>query len=102
MTDHQKKSFDPNDHLTKLKSRNGTSDYLEVKWRILWFNEQCPTGKITILDKHIDPNQAVEKEDSVWNNETRKSEKVKKYGKGFAWFLVRVEDGMGRVGEDVG
>src|SRR5207253_3757065 len=31
--------------------------------------------------------------------ETRRSEKTVKRGRGYAWFLVRVEDGKGKVGE---
>lgn len=34
--------FNPNDHLTKLKGK----DYLEVKWRLVWFREEWPYGTI--------------------------------------------------------
>ena len=35
--------FDPKEHMTKLQNR----DYLEVKWRVVWFREAHPTGAIT-------------------------------------------------------
>jgi hypothetical protein len=34
--------FDPAKHLSKLKG----SDYLEVKWRIVWFRDRSPKGSI--------------------------------------------------------
>lgn len=33
-------AFNPKDHLTKLKG----ADYLEVKWRLVWFRDQWPNG----------------------------------------------------------
>ena len=35
-------SFNPNDHVTNLRGK----DYLEVKWRIAWFRDSHPTGRI--------------------------------------------------------
>src|SRR5260370_964793 len=40
------RSFNPNEHLMKLKSKDGLKDYLPVKWRLVWFREQCPHGTI--------------------------------------------------------
>lgn len=37
-----KKSFNPEDYLTKIKK----NDYLEVKWRIKWFRHDHPGGNI--------------------------------------------------------
>lgn len=34
--------FDPKSHMTNLKGK----DYLEVKWRIVWFKEENPNGSI--------------------------------------------------------
>jgi hypothetical protein len=68
---------------------------------LVWFNEQCPEGKITILEKIIDPEREVEKEVMQWNNDTRRSERVTKRARGWAYFHVRVEDGKGKVGEAV-
>lgn len=41
-------AFNPNEHLTKLKGK----DYLEVKWRMVWFREEWPCG--TIETEHIE------------------------------------------------
>lgn len=35
-------AFNPKQHMTDLRGR----DYLEVKWRIVWFREEHPTGRI--------------------------------------------------------
>jgi hypothetical protein len=93
--------FNPNEHLMQIRNRGGAADYLPVQWRLVWFNEQCPEGKITILEKIIDPDREVEKEVMQWNNETRRSERVVKRARGWAYFHVRVEDGKGKVGEAV-
>lgn len=46
-------TFNPNEHLVKLKGK----DYLEVKYRIVWFRDEWPNGVIEsqhveISDKH--------------------------------------------------
>lgn len=93
--------FNPNEHLMQIKNRGGSADYLPVQWRLVWFNEKCPEGKITILEKIIDPDREIEKEVMQWNSETRRSEKMVKRARGWAYFHVRVEDGKGKVGEAV-
>ncbi|HVB74525.1 MAG TPA: hypothetical protein VNE38_13300 [Ktedonobacteraceae bacterium] len=93
--------FKPNEHLMQIKNRGGSADYLPVQWRLVWFNEKCPEGKITIIEKIIDPDREVEKEAMQWNNETKRSEKVVKRARGWAYFHVRAEDGKGKVGEAV-
>lgn len=45
--------FNPKDHMMKLKGK----DYLEVKWRLVWFREEHPdfgihTEPISLDDKH--------------------------------------------------
>lgn len=45
MSDEQ---FNPSQHLTSLKGK----DYLEVKWRLVWFREEYPRG--TITTEHIE------------------------------------------------
>ena len=37
------KKFDPQDHMMKVQ---GNADYLETKWRLVWFREQFPNGII--------------------------------------------------------
>ena len=93
--------FNPNEHLMQIKNRGGAADYLPVQWRLVWFNEKCPEGKITIIEKIIDPDREIEKEVMQWNSETRRSEKIVKRALGWAYFHVRVEDGKGKVGEAV-
>src|SRR5579863_9354857 len=93
--------FNPNEHLMQIKNRNGSADYLPVQWRLVWFNEKCPEGKITIVEKIIDPDREVEKEIMQWNSDTRRSEKMVKRARGWAYFHVRAEDGKGKVGEAV-
>lgn len=95
------RSFNVREHLMQIKNRGGSADYLPVQWRLVWFNEQCPEGKITIVEKIIEPDREVEKEVMQWNNDTRRSEKVIKRACGWAYFHVRVEDGKGKVGEAV-
>lgn len=41
--DDDAKPFDAGRYLTKV----GSSDYLEVKWRIVWFRKEFPNGSIT-------------------------------------------------------
>lgn len=47
--------FDPNEHLMKLKGK----DYLEVKWRLVWFREEHPTGSITATPINIGDKSAL-------------------------------------------
>lgn len=43
MTETTQPRFDPRPHLVKVK---GNQDYLEVKWRLVWFRAECPNGVI--------------------------------------------------------
>jgi len=43
--------FDPKKHLMQMKGK----DYLEVKWRIVWFREDHPNGNITTELASTDP-----------------------------------------------
>lgn len=88
-------SFDPQKHLTQLKNGKSTSDYLEVKWRLVWFREQCPQGTIETKPIVLDLDKDVEVEAYVWNAEKRRSEKVIKTAKGVAVFHATVHDGKG-------
>jgi hypothetical protein len=49
--------FDPGKHLTKIGKGNREADYLEVKWRLVWFRHRHPEGSIEtehiIIDKDI-------------------------------------------------
>lgn len=45
-------SFNPKEHLTNLKGK----DYLEVKWRLVWFREDHPKGAISTDLVRMDTN----------------------------------------------
>ena len=44
-------TFNPNEHLRKL---NKDSEYLDVKWRLVWFREKHPHGVISTEMLHMD------------------------------------------------
>jgi hypothetical protein len=50
-------AFNPEEYLIKLQGK----DYLEVKWRILWFRKENPKGSIDTELLHIEPGRAVVK-----------------------------------------
>ncbi len=87
--------FNPNEHLTTLKNGKSTSDYLEVKWRLVWFRENCPQGTIDTEEVAVDVDREVEVETYVWSNEKRRSEKVTRKARGYARFRAVVTDGKG-------
>jgi hypothetical protein len=89
------RAFNPNEHLIQLKSKNGSSDYLPVQWRLVWFREQCPEGVIETEMVLLDPDRETEEEIYQWNNETRRSEKIVKRAKGFVVFRAAIKDGKG-------
>lgn len=87
--------FNPNDHLMQIKNRGGAADYLPVQWRLVWFREACPHGTIDTEELEVDLDREMEEEVYVWNNETRRSEKVVKRAKGYARYRAVVTDGKG-------
>ncbi len=91
------RSFNPNEHVMQLKSKDGLKDYLPVQWRLVWFREQCPNGTIETEIVHLDLDKETEEEAFVWNNEKRRSEKVMKTARGVAVFRAVVKDGKGGV-----
>lgn len=48
--------FDPRQHLMKVK---GNAEYLEVKWRLVWFREQWPNGVMETEPIEISPEIAI-------------------------------------------
>ncbi|MCA0455689.1 MAG: hypothetical protein LCI00_17060 [Chloroflexi bacterium] len=44
-------AFNPNEHLTNLRGKQ----YLEVKWRLVWFRQDHPNGGISTEVVHNDP-----------------------------------------------
>jgi hypothetical protein len=91
----RQRTFDPNEHIMQLKSKEGSKDYLPVQWRVVWFRERCPDGTIDTEEICVDLDREVEEEVFVWNNEKRRSEKVVKRAKGYARFKAVVTDGKG-------
>jgi len=60
----------------QIKSSKGSSDYLPVAWRLVWFREMCPNGTIDTEEIIVDLDREVTVEVYVWNQEKRRSEKV--------------------------
>lgn len=89
------RTFNPNEHLMQLKSREGSKDYLPVQWRLVWFRELCPQGTIDTEEVEVDLDREMEEEVFVWNAERRRSEKVVKRAKGYARFRATISDGKG-------
>lgn len=55
----QGSEFDPTPYIRQLRGRGGGSDYLDVKWRLLWLRKEHPDAEIvTDLVQH-DPQQAI-------------------------------------------
>jgi hypothetical protein len=51
--------FDPTPFIRQLRGRGGGSDYLDVKWRLLWLRKEHPDAEIvTELVQH-DPQMAI-------------------------------------------
>lgn len=92
------RTFNPNEHVIQLKSRDGSKDYLPVQWRLVWFRDQCPHGTIETEMLHLDLDRVTEEEAYVWSNEKRRSEKVIKQANGFVIFKATVKDGNGGIG----
>ncbi len=88
-------TFNPREHLITIKSRQGSSEYLPVQWRLVWFRTACPDGTIETEIVHLDVDKETEEETYVWNNEKRRSEKTIKTAKGIAICRAIVKDGKG-------
>ncbi len=89
------RTFNPNEHLIQLKSRDGTKDYLPVQWRLVWFRLECPQGTIDTEELEFDTEKECSIEAFAWNNEKKRSEKIIKTAKGYARYRAVVTDGKG-------
>jgi hypothetical protein len=87
-------TFNPSEHLMQLQGK----DYLEVKWRLVWFRDKFPNGSIETEMLQLDLDRETEEEVMVWNPETRRKEKVIKRASGFVVFRAVVKDGLGGIG----
>ncbi len=88
-------AFNPREHLIMLKNKQGSSEYLPVQWRLVWFRSACPEGTIETEIIHLDLDKETEEETYVWNSEKRRSEKVIKTGRGLAIVRAIAKDGKG-------
>ncbi len=90
-------AFNPSEHLMKIGYKDKAKDYLEVKWRLVWFRELCPEGTIETEMVMLDLDRLTQDEQSVWNNDKRKMEKVVSEANGFVIFKAIVKDGKGGI-----
>ena len=74
-------TFNPKEHMMKLKGK----DYLEVKWRLVWFREDHPdfgihTELIELDDKHAVFKASITNEEGRQLSSGTGSESVKDFG----------------------
>jgi hypothetical protein len=91
-------AFNAEKHLIELQGKA----YLEVKWRLVWFRQECPNGTIDTEEVLVDLDREVEAEVPTGNwipNPNRPGkkmpEKIVKRDKGYARFRAVVTDGKG-------
>ncbi len=91
-------TFNPERHLMELSGKS----YLEVKWRLVWFRQECPNGTIDTEEVQVDLDREVEAEVPTGNwipnpqKPGRKMpEKIMKQARGYARFRAVVTDGKG-------
>ena len=91
-------TFNAEKHLMELQGKA----YLEVKWRLVWFRQECPNGTIDTEEVLVDLDREVEAEVPTGNwipNPNRPGkkmpEKMVKRALGYARFRAVVNDGKG-------
>ena len=91
-------TFNAEKHLIELQGKA----YLEVKWRVVWFRQECPNGVIKTEEVLVDLDREVEAEIPTGNwipNPNRPGkkmpEKVVRRDKGYARFHAVIDDGKG-------
>jgi hypothetical protein len=91
-------TFNAEKHLIELQGKA----YLEVKWRLVWFRQECPNGTIDTEEILVDLDREVEAEVPTGNwipNPNRPGkkmpEKIVKRDRGYARFRAVVTDGKG-------
>jgi hypothetical protein len=97
-------AFDAEKHFIQLprsvKQKDGTwkeveDDYLEVKWRLVWFRDRFPNGTITTEEVHVDLDREVTKESTYYDKKQQRRITTSKTGKGYARFRCQVTNGEG-------
>jgi hypothetical protein len=101
------KSFNPSEHITKLpryaKDEYGNSvkvedDYLEVKWRLVWFRATYPQGTIETQEMCIDDRE-VSKDLTRWDKNLKKKVVYETVtARGYARIKAIVKTGEGGIG----
>lgn len=51
--------FDPSRYVRQLRGRGGTSDYLDIKWRLVWLRSEHPDAQITTEHVTITNDMAI-------------------------------------------
>lgn len=51
--------FDPTPYMRQLRGRGGGSDYLDVKWRLLWLRKEHPDAEIVTDLVQFEPQMAI-------------------------------------------
>ena len=95
MTQQARQPFNPSDHLMQLPSKDGPKAYLPVAWRIAWFRQECEAGAIVTEMSYLDLDREETKEVMVWNDATRRKERVQKTARGIAIFKATITTGTG-------
>jgi hypothetical protein len=55
----QRVEFDPSPYIRQLRGRGGASEYLDVKWRLLWLRKEHPDACILTELVQYDPQMAI-------------------------------------------
>jgi hypothetical protein len=55
----QRVEFDPSPYIRQLRGRGGGSEYLDVKWRLLWLRKEHPDASIVTELVQYDPQMAI-------------------------------------------
>jgi len=100
------KTFDPNEHLMYLtrwtKDEKGKSvmvkdEYLEVKWRLVWFRNAYPQGTIETQEMVVDLDKEVTVTRKKWNDSLKRNEEYTVTGIGYARIKAIVKTGEGGI-----
>lgn len=95
-------TFNPNSHLMQISKK----DYLPVQWRLVWINDvvdqAAKEGKEVSLEIDTeeiacDIDKEITVEISVWNNNTRRMDKVMKTAPGYAKYRATVTLKIGNI-----
>jgi hypothetical protein len=104
--------FNPQEHLIQLPKRvkdkktqkwmTIDEDYLEVRWRLVWFRDRFPHGSIVTEEVEVDLDRVVTIQTTTYDEETHKRETTSKTGTGYARYKTTVTDGEGGVATGYG